>query len=316
MLEEKTKTPCAMTSAVAEELIKMAKSDENIYAVTADVAHSTDFELIRKELPTRFINVGIAEQNAIALSSGLARVGLKPYVAMFSSFASKRALDFIFADVCYPSLPVTIVATHGGTSFGEAGATHHALSDITIMRSLPNIAVVVPCDACEARKAVKATENYGKPVYLRINRGEEEIVAKEESAFEIGKADLLKEGKDVAIIACGSCVGESLLAAKSLENKGINARVINMHTIKPIDEKCVVEAAKLGVVMTVEDGRNTGLGGAVSEVITDNGIACKTLRLGIDGICKVGMHKDIMHYYGIDSFGIEKAVEKLLNKKA
>lgn len=312
MSENSIKTPYAMTKAVAEEIIELAKTDEKIYAITADVAHSTDFELIRKELPSRFFNVGIAEQNAIAMSSGLSRTGIKPYVAMFSSFASKRALDFIFADVCYPDLPVKIIATHGGTSFGEAGSTHHALSDITIMRSMPNITVVVPCDAMETRKVVSLSKDYNKPMYIRINRGEEEVITTSDSPFEIGKASVMKEGKDISIIACGSCVRESLLAAKSLEEKGINARVINMHTIKPLDKECVLESAKTGKIITVEDGENTGLGGAVSEVITDNGLACKTLRLGIDGICKVGMHKDIMHYYGIDAMGIATSAEKML----
>lgn len=313
MLENNGKTLLPMTRAVAEEIIKEAKIDSDIYAITADVAHSTDFELIRSEMPERFINIGIAEQNAVAVASGLARTGIKPFVAMFSSFASKRALDFIFADVCYPDLPVRIVATHGGTSFGEAGPTHHALSDITIMRSLPNIITVVPCDAIEAKKAVRKSLETEKPMYLRINRGEEEVITDEKTPFEIGKANVLRTGDDIAIIACGSCVREGVKAAEILEKEGIKAAVINMHTIKPLDEEAVRNAAKCGKIITVEDGRSSGLGGAVAEVIADSGIACKTKRLGIEGIAKVGNHEDIMRCYGIDNVGIAKAVRALFN---
>ena len=306
-----TKT-AAETKAVANEIIRLAKANPDVYAITADVAHSTDFELIRQALPERFFNVGIAEQNAVAFSSGLAREGIKPYVAMFSSFASKRALDFVFADVCYPSLPVTIVATHGGTSFGEAGPTHHALSDITILRSMPNMTVVVPCDAKEAEKAIRASYGFGAPLYVRINRGDDYVITNDGSPFTIGKAELLKDGSDISLIACGSCVAESLLAADMLEKNGIKAKVINMHTIKPLDKDTVISAAKTGIMITVEDGRNTGLGGAVAEVLADNGLPCKLKRLGIDGICKVGAHKDVMRYYGIDAKGIFETAEELL----
>lgn len=312
MLENNGKSVLPMTRAVAEEIIREAKSDSDIYAITADVAHSTDFEMIRREMPERFINVGIAEQNAVAVASGLARTGIKPFVAMFSSFASKRALDFIFADVCYPDLPVKIVATHGGTSFGEAGPTHHALSDITIMRSLPNIITVVPCDAIEAKKAVRKSLATEKPMYLRINRGEEEVITDENTPFVIGKANVLESGDDIAIIACGSCVREALKASKTLKKEGVKAAVINMHTIKPLDEEAVRNAAKYGKIITVEDGRSSGLGGAVAEVIADSGIACKTKRLGIDCVAKVGNHEDIMHCYGIDHDGIVKAARALL----
>ena len=288
-----------------EALINLAKKDDKIIVLTADVAHSTEVIRFKEVFPDRFINVGIAEQNLIAVASGLARVGFKPYVALFSSFASKRALDFIFADVCYPDLPITILATHGGTSFGEAGPTHHALCDITIIKSLPNIKVIVPADAKQAEKVIINTKDYNHPLYVRLNRGCDYLLEKE-SEFEMNKADILKEGKDGYILANGSCVHESVMASKTLLESGLDYGVINVHTLPDIDVNCIKKAAKTGKIITVEEGRTYGLGSSVATVLAKMGIAVSFEMLGIDGISPIGSHEELIKTNGV---GRDKIVE-------
>lgn len=299
-------SPCVFA---VEALIEMAKADDKIIVLTADVAHSTEVIRFQEVFPDRFINVGIEEQNLIAVASGLARVGFKPYVAVFSSFASKRALDFIFADVCYPDLPITVLATHGGASFGEAGPTHHALSDVAIIKSLPNIKVIVPSDANEAKKVVYATKNYNHPLYIRLNRGSDFVLGKE-SEFEIGKANVLKEGNNGYILANGSCVYEALKASEILENEHLNFGVINIHTLPEIDEAIIKKAAKTGKIITVEEGRTSGLGESVAAVLAKEGSSVSFKMLGINGISPIGSHEELIKFNGV---GRDKIVEVAKN---
>lgn len=299
--------------AFVEELINLRKGDDKIVLLTTDVARSTYAIKFEEIFPESFFNLGIQEQNAVGVASGMTRAGLSPYITMFSSFASKRALDFIFSNICYPDKKVVIVATHSGTSFGEAGPTHHSLEDVTIMRSLPNIAVVVPCDYNETLNAIKASYTYSHPMYIRINRGQDyNVYSNRDYGFEIGKGVTLTQGEDVAIIANGSCVKEGLMAYEELKKEGIVAEVINMHTVCPIDKQCIIKASRFKKIVTCEDGRNTGLGGSVAEVLSDNGIGAKTVRLGVKGISPVGRHRELLKHNQVDKDAIIKAVKSIL----
>lgn len=301
------------TRAFSRELISLREKDDKIVLLCPDVARSTDSIEFMEKFPMSFFNMGISEQNAIGAAAGMARGGLKPYVAMFSSFASKRALDFLFADICYPNKKVVVVATHSGTSFGEAGPTHHSLSDISITKTLPNLVTVVPCDYIETKKAIEWSIKIDKPMYIRINRGEDfDVYGDPNYNFEIGKAVTLKEGKDVAVIACGSCVKESLFAAYALQKEGISVKVVNMHTISPIDKEAIIESAKTKKIITVEDGRNSGLGGSVAEVILDNNLDTRLVRLGVSGISAIGSHKELMKQNGVDKEGVIRAIKGIL----
>ncbi|MCM1364769.1 MAG: transketolase family protein [Faecalibacterium sp.] len=294
-------------------------NDPKVVAITADLAKSTKLGEVLKVCPERVFNVGIAEQDMFGVAAGMARAGLTPFLSGFSAFTSMRACDQLHTDICYQNVNAKIIATHAGTSFGQAGSTHHAITDLAITRAMPNLTVIVPADGLETANAVKAAyENFG-PYYIRINRGFDRVLYDSmDYGFEVGKAVEVHEGTDITVIACGSCVFQAREAAKFLENSdGLKVRVLNMHTIKPIDKDAIIKAVMdTRRIITVEDHSVVGgLGSAVAEVVVDSGKACAFKMLGHnDKFAPIGLHEDIMAEVGIDSNGIINAVREVMNK--
>lgn len=298
-------------------LAELGREHPDIVALTADLAGSTKIGIFQKEFPDRFFNVGIAEQNMFGMAAGMAKAGLTPFLSTFSVFASLRCADQLHTDICYQNVNAKIIATHSGTSFGQAGSTHHAIVDLAITRAMPNLTVIVPADGFETANAVNAAyENVG-PYYIRINRGFDRVLYDNmDYGFEVGKAVELHEGTDATIIACGSCVFQAREAAKFLENAdGLKVRVLNMHTIKPIDKDAIVKAVlDTRRIITVEDHSTIGgLGSAVAEVMAQAGKGCAFKMLGHpDKFAPIGLQEDIMSEVGIDSNGIIAAVRELM----
>lgn len=312
-------TKLATAEVYGKTLIELGKKHKDIVGLTADLAKSTKIGMFQEVFPDRFFNVGIAEQNMVGIAAGLAKAGLTPFVSTFSVFASLRCADQVHTDICYQNINVKIIATHSGTSFGQAGSTHHAIEDLAVMRSFVNMCVIVPADGYETSNAVKAAYDRQGPVYIRINRGFDNVLYQNEDyGFEIGKAITLNEGTDVTIIACGSCVYQAVQAAKMLEfDDKLSVRVINMHTIKPIDREAIMNAVKdTRRIITVEDHSVIGgLGSAVAEVIVEGGKACAFKKLGLqDEFATIGLHEDLMAMYEIDANGIAKNVRELMGR--
>ena len=299
-----------------KELCVLGETNDKIVGLAADLAGSTKVNLFGAKFPDRYYNVGIAEQNMFGIAAGLAKCGYIPFATTFSVFASLRALDQIHTDICYQNLNVKIVGTHGGTSFGTGGSTHHAIEDFAVIRSLANMTLICPADMMETALATRAAVyNYG-PYYIRLNRGTNPVVYNtEDYGFEVGKAVKMTEGKDATVIACGSCVYQALLAAQSLEKEGINVRVLNMHTIKPIDKEAILSAIKdTGAIVTAEDHTVIGgLGSAVADVIAENGVGVKFKKLGINDIFSpMGAPDDLLKLHGVDAEGIANSVKALV----
>ncbi len=313
-------TPSLSTAEIyGKTLAQLAKDHKEVVALTADLATSTKLADFISVCPERLFNVGIAEQNMFGVAAGMAKAGLVPFLSTFSVFASLRSADQLHTDICYQNVNAKIIATHSGTSFGQAGSTHHAIVDLAVVRSMPNLTVICPADGYETANAVKAAyENFG-PYYIRINRGFDRVLYENEDyGFEVGKAVELHEGTDCTIIACGSCAFQAREAAKFLESAdGLKVRVLNMHTIKPIDREAIIKAVlETRRIITVEDHSTIGgLGSAVSEVVVDSGKACAFKMLGHeDKFAPIGLHEDIMSIVGIDANGIINAVREVMNK--
>lgn len=251
-------------------LIEAAKQNPNVIALTADLADSTRVLAFQKQFPERFIECGVAEQNMIGMAAGLALTGKIPFASSYATFVPGRAWDQIRVSVCYTKANVKIIGAHAGVSVGPDGATHQALEDIAMVRALPNLTIIVPCDYEEARKATLAAAKHVGPVYLRLTREKSPIITTKTSSFKIGASTILKSGRDVTIIACGPLMYEALLAAETLQQNGIEAEVINASTIKPFDEKTLLKSVKkTGCCVTVEEHQITGgLFGAVSETLS------------------------------------------------
>ncbi len=258
--------------AYGEVLVELGKSDKNVVVLDADVSKATRTNKFAKEFPDRFFNCGCAEQNMIGVAAGLSLTGKIPFVSTFAVFAACRALDQIRNTICYPKLNVKIVATHGGITVGADGPSHQSIEDIAIMRVIPNMTVIVPADAADARKAIKASANFPGPVYIRLGRASVPMVTKEDTPYQIGKATILANGSDAAIITCGIMVAQALEAAKLLSQDGIEAMIINMHTIKPLDKETVLKVSQqVKVIVTVEEHSTIGgLGSAVAECISED----------------------------------------------
>lgn len=298
----------------------LGEINPKIVGLSADLAKSTKIGKFGEKFPERFFNLGIAEQNMFGVAAGLAKAGLLPFVSTFSVFASMRAVEFLRDDICYQNLNVKIIATHGGTSFGSAGTTHHSIEDLSIIRAIPNIKLIVPADSVETALAVQACVEVEGPIYIRIGRSfEPRVYETDEYGFTIGKAVEMRPGTDVTVIACGAVVYHAVEASKILEREdGISVRVLNMHTIKPIDreaiEKAVLETRR---IVTFEDHNvYGGLGSAVAEVVAEYGKACAFTRVGIpDKFSPHGYPEDLMHYHKIDTDGIVEKVRELLGKE-
>lgn len=300
-------------------LAQLGEERKDIVALTADLAKSTKIGKFGEKHPERFFNVGIAEQNLFGIAAGLALAGYTPFVSTFAVFASLRAGEQVRTDICYQNLDCKIIATHSGLSFGTAGSTHHCTEDLAVMRSFANMIVLVPADGIETANAVRASLERPGPFYMRIGRGfEQTVYENEDYGFEIGKAVTMHQGSDITVIACGPCVLQALEAAKALkENQGLEVRVLNMHTIKPIDREAIIEAVNdTRKIITVENHSIIGgLGSAVAEVITEEGKSCRLKRLGIPDIFAiVGQTDDLYNLYKIDAEGITEAVAEMLGK--
>lgn len=299
-----------------EVLSQLGDKYPNIVAITADLASSTKIGRFGKKYPERFINVGIAENTMFGMAAGLAQTGMIPVVSTMAAFASLRSAEQVRTDICYQKLNVKIIATHAGISFGQAGSTHHCTEDLAIMRSFPNLTVIAPADGFETGNAVVAAMELDTPVYIRIGRGFEPPVYKtQDYDFKIGKAIQMRDGKDITLIGCGVGVLQCMRAAEVLKAQGLDARVINMHTIKPIDKDIILKAVtETRRIVTVEDHSIMGgLGSAVAEVIVESGKACAFKRLGVPDIFAiVGYPEDLYHHYKFDADGIVETVGALL----
>ena len=301
-----------------EALAELGEKDKKIFVLGADTVSSVAINGFQEKFPDRFINVGIAETNMIGMAAGLASAGFIPFAATYGVFASGRPWEQIRTTVCYSNLNVKIGGSHSGLMVGPDGATHQALEEIAIMRCLPKMTVIVPCDLIETKKAAMASAYYGGPVYIRYGRENVPIITKQETPFEIGKANILRDGKDVAVFACGTMVYESLMAAEILESKGIKARVINMHTIKPIDEKAIIDAAKdCGAIVTAEEHQIfAGFGSAVAEVVVRNCPVAMEFVAVNDTFGESGDPMELVKKFGLKDVNIVAAVEKVLKRKS
>ncbi len=291
-----------------EGLVEAGKNDDSIVALTADLIESTQVEPFAKAFPDRFIEVGVAEQNMVTLASGLAAVGKKPFTTSYASFSPGRNWEQIRTTICLNDRNVKIIGHHSGVSVCPDGATHQMLEDIALMRVMPNMTVIVPCDSIEARKATIALAKTTGPGYLRIAREPTAVITTEATPFEIGQAQLLREGKDISIIACGPLVYEALLAAKELDKLNISVEVINSPSIKPLDSELILSSAnKTNKVITIEEAQVVGgLGGAVAELLSEYSTA-KLSRLGIqDRFGQSGTIQELWKEYGLDSKAIIK----------
>lgn len=298
-------------------LVLAGEANKNIVALCADLTESTRMEAFKKKFPERFVEVGVAEQNLVTVGSGMAAAGKIPFVASYATFSPGRNWEQIRTTICYNDQPVKIVGSHAGISVGPDGATHQALEDMAIMRVLPNMVVVCPCDAIEAKKATQAIARNGKPSYLRLSRDKSQVVSTEETPFEIGKAEVFKEGNDVTVIACGVMVYQALVAAEELEENHISVRVINNHTIKPLDEKTILAAAaETGGIVTAEEHQKAGgMGSAIMELVTEKH-PVPVIRVGIDDrFGESGEPQELMKHFGLTSKEIKKAVLHVMRLK-
>ena len=295
-------------------LVELGKQNENIVVMDADLSCSTQTKMFAKEFPERFFNVGIAEQDLMATAAGLATVGKIPFVSTFAMFASGRAWEQIRNSICYSKLNVKIAATHGGITVGEDGASHQALEDISLMRSIPNMVVIVPADGEETKQAIEFAAKYNGPVYIRIARAELADIFDTSYKFNIEKAVKIREGKDVTIISNGDTLVEVIDCAKILKENGIDAEVIHIPVVKPIDKTSILESVKkTKKVVTVENHSVIGgLGSAVSEVLSEN---CPTLlkRIGInDEFGQSGKAKDLMNFYGLTAQKLSETITEFI----
>lgn len=299
-----------------EVLTQLGTQNDKIVCLTADLANSTKIGKFQKTHPERFFNMGIAEMNMIGVASGLASTGYLPVVTTFAVFAALRAVEFVRTDVCYQKRNVKIIGTHSGTSFGQAGSTHHCIEDLAIMRALPGMVVIAPADAFETAKAITAAVEHDGPVYMRIGRSFEPPLHKSaDFDFTIGKAILLHEGSDITVIACGRVVLGALEAAEIAARQGLSVRVLDMHTIKPIDAEAVMKAViDTRRIITVEDHTTIGgLGSTVADVIAASGKGCVLKKLGLqDQFSVVGYSDDLPHTYGLDADGIVTAIGEVM----
>ena len=306
----------AIRVAYGEALAALGEENEKVVVLDADLAHATMTATFANKFPQRFFNAGIAEANMIDMAAGLSTMGFIPFASTFAVFAG-RCFDQIRNGVCYPGFNVKFGMTHAGITLGEDGGSHQAIEDVALMRSIPGMTILVPRDAKETWRAVKAAAEIQGPVYLRLARLPSPIF-EEEMPFEVGKANTLREGTDVAVITCGIMVDECLQAAEQLAARGISAAVINMHTIKPLDEETVLRfASSCGAIVTVEEHSVIGgLGDAVGDVLLRNRCAIPFEKIGVqDRFGQSGKPDDVLVEYGLDVASITARIEKFVASK-
>lgn len=300
-----------------EGLVFAADQDERVVALCADLTESTQMEPFMKKYPDRFVEVGITEQNMAAVGAGLAAVGKTPFVSSYAAFSPGRNYDQIRVAICMNEQPVVVVGSHAGVSVGPDGGTHQMLEDIAMMRALPNMIVVVPCDTHEARKATLALTQLRKPAYLRLAREKSPVITTADSPFQIGKAQVWREGTDVTLVVAGPLAYETLKTAELLAKEGVEATVINCPTIKPLDNETIIDAVKqTGAIVTIEEAQAVGgLGGAVAELLSE---ACPAHleRIGVkDTFGQSGTVTELWEHYGLTAKHIVKAAHRVIKRK-
>lgn len=308
----------ACSSAFAKMILEEAKKDKDIIVVCTDSRGSAKMGDYPTELPEQFVEMGIAEQNSVTVSAGMAYMGKKVFTIGPASFYSMRSAEQVKVDVAYSHNNVTVIGISGGISYGALGATHHSLQDIALMRSIPGLTVMIPSDAVQMRKITKQLLQEPRPTYIRVARGGVPVIYDESAEITIGKAKRLTEGKDAAIIACGQLVATALEAAEQLKEEGIDITVVDMHTIKPFDEEMVREVAEeCGCILTLEEhSLYGGLGGSVAEVVSQ----AVPVPLSICGIpdedVPNGSDQEVFAYYKMDTKGVKDRVKALISKKS
>lgn len=304
-------------SGFGEGIVEAARKNPNIVALTADLAGSLKLNKFMQEFPDRFIQCGIAEANMMGVAAGLTIGGKIPYTTTFANFSTSRVYDQVRQSIAYSEKNVKICASHAGLTLGEDGATHQVLEDIGMMKMLPGMTVIVPCDFNQTKLATMAIAEHKGPVYLRFGRPSWPIFTKADDNFEIGKAQVMAEGTDVTIIACGHLVWIAVEAAKELEAKGISVELINMHTIKPLDEQAIINSVKkTGCVVTAEEHqRNGGLGESVSHVLAEHSPAPQEYVAVNDTFGESGKPAELLKKYGLSKEAVIAAAEKAMNRK-
>lgn len=309
---------CATREAYGKALVELGEQNDKVLVLDADLAAATKTGMFKKAFPERFIDVGIAESNLMGVAAGLAATGHIVFASSFAMFAAGRAFEQVRNSIGYPHLNVKIGATHAGISVGEDGASHQCCEDIALMRSIPGMVILNPADDVEARACVLAAAAHKGPVYMRFGRLAVPRVFDETYQFEIGKGAVLREGTDVTIVATGLMVNEALLAAETLQNEGVSARVVNMATIKPIDRDILIDSAKkTGAIVTAEEHNVLGgLGGAVAEVICET-VPVPVLRVGVEDVFgKSGPAVELLHLFGLDTAHIVEKAKQAVKMKA
>lgn len=316
-LNDKDVEQKATRDGFGEALLELGEQDESVVALTADLAESTRVLPFAEKFPDRFIECGVAEQNMMGVAAGMALAGKIPFAASYATFSPGRAWDQLRVSVCYSKANVKVIGAHTGVSVGPDGATHQALEDLAITRVLPNLTVIQPCDSVEAAKATMAMAHAKGPHYLRLTREKTPIITSLDTPFQIGKASVFKEGKEVALIGCGPVLYNGIKAALELEQGNISVLVINCHTIKPIDEATIIWAAKLtGAVVTLEEHQvNGGLGSAVAEVLAKNYPVPQEFVGMPDTFGESGQPLELWEKYGMGTEAIKQAIHKVIKRK-
>lgn len=307
----------ATREGFGEGLLELGKINKNVVALTADLKDSTKVGEFAKNFPERFVECGVAEQNMMGIAAGLALSGKIPFATSYATFSPGRNWDQLRVSVCYSQANVKVIGCHTGVSVGPDGATHQALEDIALTRVLPNLTVVVPCDSIQAKQATLAIGNLIGPAYLRLTREKTPVMITEDTPFEIGKAQIFREGTDVAIIGSGPVLYNALVAAMELEKAGVSVCVVNLHTIKPIDTAAIIEVAKkCGAVVTLEEHQVMGgVGSAVAEVLAQNFPVPMEFVGMQDGFGESGEPEELIEKFGMGVGSIKEAVKKILSRK-
>ena len=306
-----------MRDGYGKALLELCEKGENIMVLDADVAKSTRTVWIRDQYPDRFLDMGISEQDMVGTAAGLALSGMIPFVSTYCVFLAGRAWDQIRTTVCYNNLNVKLAGAHAGISVGPDGATHQSLEDVALMRVLPRMTVIVPCDAEETRKATLAIAKKNGPCFIRFGREAVPVITDEDTPFEIGKARLCCDGTDVTVFANGAMVYEALKAAEELAAKGISVRVYDLHTVKPLDEAVILAAAKeTGCIVTAEEHQiNGGMGGAVAEYLSKKCPVPLEMVAVDDSFGESGQPQELMDKYGLNSTAIAEKIKVVLARK-
>ncbi|MEK7529849.1 MAG: transketolase C-terminal domain-containing protein [Patescibacteria group bacterium] len=300
-----------------EGVVEAGRTDKNVVVLCCDLTESTRSEAFKKAFPDRFVQMGIAEQSLAAIAGGMALEGKIPFISSYAAFSPGRNFEQIRLCIALQNQSVKIMGAHAGVSVGPDGATHQMLEDIALMRSLPNMTVVAPCDYLETKRATVAMAKMKGPGYLRFARHASPSFTTDKTPFQIGRAEIFKDGDDVALVACGPLLHEALLAARLLKKDGVSAMVINSHTIKPLDEKTIAAAAKkCGAVVTVEEAQTVGgLGGAVAEALAR--LQPTRMRMiGMNGFGTSGEPEELIAHFGLDRVAIAKSVKNMIQNRS